>query len=405
MSTMRKKKKCYNSCSANIGCNPKKEKESYCEPCKKPVYKKCEPVKKLEPTCCPPGPCDDCEIKFDDTCVKLAQEAERLFKKALDCECLAVESYEEAKEFDKKAKALEAKAKKLAKESMDNETEAEKLRKQANQLLCKSEDLCARAKCLYKEAEQAGDEAEQYCEKAKCLYEKSQNVNEQAKCLYSQAMKCDEKAMKCYKVAGEKIKEYEGKSKKCEDMMKKCQEKIAGCYEMEDCKPKKSCYVDLGIEEPCKEKKSCKPCKPIHTCKEEKSCKPINTCKEEKPSCTCEPKYVSPTYCKPKKEVKQPCGCEFNFCNGHNNNQNDDEYCNLDDIMLIKEEETGLYINPIYNMEPMQYMGEFANKYPSMDEPYMYMENMGMEEMQDMWMNYYMYMQNMMNNMMYNLED
>lgn len=387
MSTMRKKKKCYNSCSAHIGCNQKKEKESYCEPCKKPVYKKCEPVNKLEPSCCPPGPCADCEIKFDDTCAKLAQEAERLFKKALDCECLAVESYEEAKGFDKKAKDLEARAKRLAKESMENETEAERLRKQANQLLCKSEDLCAKAKCLYKEAEQAGNEAEHYCEKAKGLYERAQNENEQAKCLYSQAMQCDEKAMKCYKVAGEKIKEYEDKSKKCENMMKKCQDKIAGCYDMEDCKPnKKSCYVDLGIEEPCKEKKSCKSCKP---------------CKEEKTMCTCEPKYVHPTYCKPKKQMKASCGCEHELWNSHHN----EEYCNLDDIMLIKEEETGLYINPIYNMEPMQYMGEFANKYPSMEEPYMYMENMGMEEMQDMWMNYYMYMQNMMQSMMYNLED
>ena len=378
MSTMRKKKKCYNSCSANLGCNQKKE--NCCEPCKKTAYKKCEPSKKIELNCCPPGPCDDCEIKFDDTCVKLAQEAERLFKKALDCECLAVESYEEAKEFDKKAKSLEAKAKRLAKESMENETQSEKLRKQANQLLCKSEDLCERAKCLYKEAEQAGDEAEHYCEKAKCLYEKSQDANEQAKCLYSQAMKCDEKAMNCYKVAGEKIKEYEGKSKKCEDMMKKCQEKINGCYDMEDCKPKKSCYVDLGIEEPC-------------------------TCKEEKPICTCKPKYVTPTYCKPKKDIKHSCGCECNYDDKQNNKFNKDKYYDLDDITLIKEEETGLYVNPIYNMEPMQYIGEFANKYPSMDEPYMYIENIGMEEMQDMWMNYYMYMQNMMDNMMSDLED
>ncbi|MEG2788996.1 MAG: hypothetical protein RR942_14375 [Romboutsia sp.] len=389
MSTMRKKKKCNNSCSVNAGCHAKKE--VYCEPCKKVVYKKMEPIKEIKPVCCPPGPCNDCEIKFDDTCVKLAQEAEKLFKKALDCECLAVDSYEEAKEFDKKAKALEDKAKKLAKESIDNEYEAEKLRKQANQLLCKSEELCAKAKCLYKEAESAGDEAEKYCEKAKCLYTKAQSENEQAKCLYSQAMQCDEKAMNCYKVAGEKIKEYEDKSKKCESMMKKCQDKIKGCYEMDDCKPmKKSCYVDLGLDEPCNDK-----------CNHNKHSK----CEKKiKPSCNCEVKYVCPTHKeKPKKETKQKCGYEYYDMNEYYYDK--DEYCDLDDMMLIKEEETGLYINPIYNMEPMQYMGDFAIQYPSMDEPYMNIDQMGMEEMQDMWMNYYMYMQNMMKNMMGNMED
>ena len=106
MTIMRKKKKSNNSCAMNSGCHCKKEKDTYCEPCKKPVYKKCDPCKKVDPckdydmhkkhdmSCCPPGPCEDCEIKFDDTCVKLAQQAEKLFKKALDCECLAVESYE-----------------------------------------------------------------------------------------------------------------------------------------------------------------------------------------------------------------------------------------------------------------------------------------------------------------------
>ena len=166
MSTMRKKKKCNNSCAMNTGCHQKKEKEVYCDPCKKPVHKKCEPCKPIEPckkvdsckemdivckkhefACCPPGPCEDCEIKFDDTCAKLAEQAEKLFKKALNCECLATESYEEAREFDKKAKALEAKAKRLAKESLENECEADKLRKQANDLLCRSEELCEKAKC------------------------------------------------------------------------------------------------------------------------------------------------------------------------------------------------------------------------------------------------------------------
>ncbi|WP_373598126.1 hypothetical protein [Paraclostridium bifermentans] len=412
MSSMRKKKKWNNSCGTNTGCNKKKDeckvKESYCEPCKKPACNKSESYKMPEATCCPKGPCDDCEIKFEDTCVKLAKEAEKLFKKALDCECLAVESYEEAKECDKKAKALEAKAKKLAKESIDNECEAEKLKKQANDLLCKSEDLCQKAKCLYKEAEKAGDEAEKYCEKAKCLYEKAQNENEQAKCLYSQAMKCDEKAMNCYKVAGEKIKEYEEKSKKCENMMKKCQDKINDCYDMDDCKKmKKSCYVDLGLDEPCKSKPS--KCSNKHdkmNCYDNyESCN-----KKMKPSCECEVKYVCPTYNKPKKEMKKKCSCDYDYsycdmddyCSKYDYDKKED-YCDLDDILLIKEEETGLYINPIYNMEPMQYMGDFACKYPSMEEPYMNMDEMGMEEMQDMWMNYYMYMQNMMKNMMNNM--
>ena len=121
MSSMRKKKKWNNSCGMNTGCYKKKDeckvKESYCEPCKKEIYNKCEPFKISESNCYTKPHYDDCEIKFEDTCVKLAKEAEKLFKKALDCECLAVESYEEAKECDKKAKALEAKAKKLAKEA------------------------------------------------------------------------------------------------------------------------------------------------------------------------------------------------------------------------------------------------------------------------------------------------
>ncbi|MGL5641658.1 MAG: hypothetical protein ACRDDM_05275, partial [Paraclostridium sp.] len=380
MSTMRKKKKYNNSCPVNAGCHAKKEKEIYCEPCKKVVCKKPEQIKESKPVCCPPGPCEDCEMKFDDTCAKLAEQAEKLFKKALNCECLATESYEEAREFDKKAKALEAKAKRLAKESVENECEAEKLRKQANDLLCRSEELCEKAKCLYKEAERAGDEAEKFCEKAKCLFEKAQNENEQAKCLFSQAMQCDEKAMNCYKVAGEKIKEYEDKSNKCEDMMKKCKGKIKGCHDMDVCKKmKETCYVDLGIEEPCKSKGSCD--KYVKCGKHDKHDK----CdKKMKPSYDCEVKYVYPTHTeKPKKETKKKCEYEYydmNECYCDKYEYYDkDEYCDLNDIMLIKEEETGLYINPIYNMEPMQYMGNFACQYPSMDEPYMNMEQMGME--------------------------
>ena len=385
MNNLRKKKKYNNSCVVNDPCTTKKE------------TKKCEPCKKQEPVCsC--GPCEDlCEIKFDDTCVKLAQEAEKLFQKALNCECLAVESFEEAKEYDNKAKALEDKARKLAKESQGNEAEAQKLRKQANELICKSDELCAKAKCLYKEAEAAGNEAEQYCQKAKCLYEQAQSENEKAKCLYSQAMNCDEKAMNCYKAAGEKIKEYESKSKKCEDMMKKCQSKLGECANnMNDCgNLGKSCYIDLGIDEPCK-------CKPTYGC-DNKATTDCGCKSQVKNNCS---------YNKPEKEMNY--NCNYNYYTDKTKTTKPTTKktnCEANDIFLIKEEETGLYINPIYNMEPMQYMGDFSNKYPSMDYPYMDMgmcmnNQMGMEDMQDMWMNYYMMMQNMMmQNMMGYQED
>ena len=50
-------------------------------------------------------------------------------------------------------------------------------------------------------------------------------------------------------------------------------------------------------------------------------------------------------------------------------------------------------------MAPMQCMGNFTNKYPSLDN-----SNMSCYDNQydEMWMNYYMYMQQMMQQMPYN---
>ena len=57
------------------------------------------------------------------------------------------------------------------------------------------------------------------------------------------------------------------------------------------------------------------------------------------------------------------------------------------------------YVSPMYNMAPMQCMGNFTNKYPSLDDnmmsPYSAQDD-------DMWMSYYMYMQQMMQPMPYN---
>ena len=58
------------------------------------------------------------------------------------------------------------------------------------------------------------------------------------------------------------------------------------------------------------------------------------------------------------------------------------------------------YVSPMYNMSPMQCMGNFTNKYPSLDNsnisPYT------TTQYDEMWMNYYMYMQQMMQQMPYN---
>ena len=76
-----------NTCKPNNTCKPVNS-------CKKSVKKYIEPI------------CNDCEVKFVDTCADLASKAEELFEKALEHQCIAEETLEQAKECEESAKVL-----------------------------------------------------------------------------------------------------------------------------------------------------------------------------------------------------------------------------------------------------------------------------------------------------------
>lgn len=330
---MRKKKKSGCSCTPQHEvCNSSyNDTVNSCKPMK--TYKK--PVKKYVDCSC-----NDYETICVDKCANLAKQAEELFERALECECKASEAYEQARECEKSSKILSAKAEELIKKANYSEKESKASECKAKELMEKSEKLCEQAKCLFKEAGCIEKEAHTNCEQAKCLFEKAQDHNKQAKSLYSQAMKCDEKALECFKDAGEKIKEYEMKSKKCEDMMEKCMNKLDGCNN----KPKCNNYIQMD-------------------CKYDK-------CKNE----------------------------------SMNNNKWQTSKCD-DDIIYIDMDNndnyyTGsgcsTYVSPMYDMYNMQCVGNFSQKYPSLEMPYMNMYMEQCEDINDMWMNYYTMMQNMM---------
>ena len=56
------------------------------------------------------------------------------------------------------------------------------------------------------------------------------------------------------------------------------------------------------------------------------------------------------------------------------------------------------YIDPIFDMTPMQYMGNMPSKYMTMDTPYI-MTYEDVDNINDMWNNYYMYIQKMIKSM------
>lgn len=326
-----------------------KKKKKQCYPCI-PQHETCMPFKTLEMDCKPTDickktskkyvnyGCDDCDMTFEDKCVKLAKIAEELFQKALEHEKEAIEANEQAKQCEKKAKTLAAKADKLLKNAKYNEDESKLADCTAKELMEKAQKLSEQAKCLYKEADKIESEAQCSCEKAKCLYEKCYEHNANAKELYNQAMKCDEKALVCYKSVGEKIKEYEMKSKKCEEMIEKCSGKIFEC----------------NGKIPQEESK-------------------MNS------------EYI---YCDMYLDYE---------CENYNSIQSKNKSYNKNEIVYVEESNLcPTYVSPMYDMAPMQYMGGMYNQYPSLDMPYI---NPGMceyQEMNDMWMNYYMMMQNMM---------
>ncbi|RDY24708.1 hypothetical protein CHF27_000475 [Romboutsia maritimum] len=360
---MRKKKKQWCSCTPQYeSCNPcEKSVDTWkpastckltnnCKSCKKPTkkYVDCS--------------CEDYESTCVEKCENLAKKAQELFDKASESECQATQTYDQAKECEKSAQVLSAKANNLLQKAKCNEKESKAAECKAKELMEKSDQLSQDAKCLFKEAEKAQNQADINCEKAKCLYEKAQELNKNAKNLYAQAMKCNEKALECFKVEGEKIKAYQMNSKKCEDMISKCNVKLDKC--------------DKNVKGICDKQTMCQ---------EDIIC-------DKNANCGCQ---------MPKKKV---CNNEYLNCDAMCNTKN---YCleneNEDDEIIYVEESdlcTGnlcsSYVNPMYNMAPMQYMGNMCNKYPSLDMPYMNPYMCKCQDMNDMWMNYYMMMQNMM---------
>lgn len=362
---MKKKKK--QSCS----CTPQNEACNVVEPVK--TAKKCDVCKPYEneAECMPISSCKPCptekkpmasyvetpcgnyEITCVDKCVDLAKKAEELFEKACQYEANAKQTFNQAQECEKSAKLLSQKACNLLQNANKNENQAKNDECKAKELMQRAQELCEKAKALKKEAECIEKSAQENCEKAKDLYEKAETYNDKAKCLYNQALKYDEKALECYKTAGDKIKEYESKSKKCEEMLNKCGSKLQGC--------EKNCVSNQATQAQ-------------HT-------KVDNEMYMQ--SCGC------------NKNLKNTCeNIVQQTCNG------DDEiiYVNMDNDVNYQNS-CATYVSPMYNMSPMQCMGNFHNKYPSLDNMNMYTCG---NEYDEMWMNYYMYMQHMMHQMPYN---
>ena len=365
---MKKKKKQSCSCTPqNEVCAPVEavkitKKCEVCKPCETVV--ECTPISSCKP--CPTEkkpmasyvecPCGDYEITCVDKCVELAKKAEELFEKACQYEADATQTFNQAKECEKSAKLLSQKACNLLQNANKNENQAKNDECKAKELMQRAQELYEKAKALNKEAECIEKDAQANCEKAKCLYEKAETYNDKAKYLYNQALKYDEKALECYKTAGDKIKEYESKSKKCEEMINKCNSKLQNC--------ENNC-VSNQLMQPQMHTEMCAPTMPsVSSCGCKKTHK--NTC---------------------ETIVEKTCNC-------------DDEiiYIDMSDDYSCANS-CSTYVSPMYNMAPMQCMGNFTNKYPSLDNLNMYPYA---SQYDDMWMNYYMYMQQMMKQMPYN---
>ena len=175
---------------------------------------------------------------------------------------------------------------------------------------------------------------------------------------YNQALKYDEKALECYKTAGDKIKEYENKSKKCEDLINKCNSKLNNC--MTSCvqpeQTKKSCGCNIYDK------------KQVNNC----GC----TSKAETYGCqSCEEEIIQVAPEQQQNTIQSNnCGC------------------------MCETEYEYSYVNPMYDMTPMQYMGNMSNQYMTMETPYIMPFDDG-DSMNDMWNNYYMYIQKMIQSM------
>lgn len=364
---MKKKKKQSCSCTPqNEACKPfddNVKSSKNCEICKPyDTEMECEPISSCKPCHTDKKPiasyvecpCGDYEITCVDKCVELAKKAEELFDKACKYEVDATQTFNQAKECEKSAKLLSQKACNLLQSANKSEVQAKNDECKAKELMERAQELYEKAKALKKEAECIEKDAKENCERAKCLYEKAETYNEKAKCLYNQALKYDEKALECYKTAGDKIKEYESKSKKCEDMLYKCGSKLENC------------------------EKNCVSVEPVQPKVEKMTLAPTAS------SCGC------------NKPLKNTCESVVEKAYKYN-----DEiiYIDMEDNDYPCANSCSTYVSPMYNMTPMQCMGNLTNKYPLLDNcnmsPYTSQNN-------EMWMNYYMYMNQMMQNMNYN---
>lgn len=389
---MKKKKKQSCSCTPqNEACKVEStctttKKCEVCKPCETVV--ECTPISSCKPcttekkpvSCYVESPCGDYEITCVDKCVELAKKAEELFEKACKYEADATQTFNQAKECEKSAKLLSQKACNLLQNSNKCENQAQNDECKAKELMKRAQELFEKARALAKEAECIEKEAKSNCEKARNLYEKAETYNEKAKCLYNQALKYDEKALECYKTAGDKIKEYESKSKKCQEMLDKCGNKLQNCNNNCISTDGMKTKMDMGGQMMMTSIPSCmtpstSECTTIQIspCECNKSSK--KTCKNVMNQNTCD-SILEKTY-----------NC-------------DDEiiYVNMDDACSCANS-CSTYVSPMYNMSPMQCMGNFSNKYPSLDDMNMYQCNSQYDEM---WMNYYMYMQQMMQQTPYN---
>ncbi len=389
---MRKKKKScgcnnqptmYNNKNMNY-CQKNEEvcedKCNYTKPTCECNPKSCIPEKSIntidscKPTTCKPKikeytcPCEECEITCEDKCADLAEKAEELFNKAMKYEEKAKCALKEARELEQNAKCLSQKSCDLMQNAREADKGAKNATCSAQDLMNKAEELCHKAKCLYKEASALEKEAEENCQSAKCAYEKAESYNEQAKYLYNQTLKYEQKTLECYKNAEEKIKEFGGKSKKCQDLINKCSSKLDNC--MTSCvKPettKKSCGCNVYDK---KEMNSCG-CKPK---KEAYECKNYDYVDYGCQQCDEEIIQLVPE--------KQQYGYEKNTCG-----------------CMDQSEYQYSYVNPMYDMTPMQYMGNMSTQYMTMETPYI-MTCDDVDNMNDMWNNYYMYIQKMIQSM------
>ena len=368
----KKKKSCLYNNQGNV-CKPiKKEVTSEkCDfnMCKKPcdlnIDKKCEcnvkscipdtdimPIESCKPTNCKKKikeyvcPCEcDLDIKCEDKCFDLSKRADELFEKAKKYEKKAMCNFEEARKLEDRAKLLSNKACNLLQSAKKADQSSQNANCSAQELMNEAQRLCCKAKELFNEAHCIENEAKEICENARNSYEKAENYKEQAKYLYNQALKCDEKALKCYKSVGEKIKEFEDKSKKCETLINKCNDKLNYMDK---------CNTDYHMD------------KCNTNCKIDKCGTDYNMDYDNCYS-SCEEKIINLA---PEKN----CGCQ-NQCNYS-------------------------YIDPMYDMTPMQYMGNMPYQYLNMNTPYiMVYDDMEVEDMNDMWNNYYMYMQKIIKSM------